>query len=192
MSKRKKKHLGECAYGPKPATMEDHVPPRGMFAKSMPNKPWVPVCESCNGDASKDDEYMQRLSMLWGRTPVPTPSRWARNSCGRSITATPGCFASCSVTAARRTARSLIGRRPKISSVVWRMPSGIWAACATGSHLQSTLRADRDSRAARAWTASAPHCNKSSPAGAVFGRDPPGRPRQFAEGWPRRCRLALR
>lgn len=65
MSKRKK-NLGECAYCPEPATTEDHVPPRGMFAKSMSNKPWVPACESCNGDASKDDEYMQRLSMLWG------------------------------------------------------------------------------------------------------------------------------
>jgi len=62
----KKNHFGECAYCPKPATTKDHVPPRGIFAKNMPNKPWVPACESCNGDASKDDEYMQRLSMLWG------------------------------------------------------------------------------------------------------------------------------
>ena len=37
-----------------------------MFAKSMPNKPWVPACQSCNGGASLDDEYMQRLSMIWG------------------------------------------------------------------------------------------------------------------------------
>lgn len=26
----------------------------------------VPACQSCNGGASKDDEYMQRLAMLWG------------------------------------------------------------------------------------------------------------------------------
>lgn len=32
----------------------------------MPNKPWVPACRSCNAEASLDDEYMQRLSMLWG------------------------------------------------------------------------------------------------------------------------------
>jgi hypothetical protein len=66
MSKRKKKNLGGCAYCPEPATTEDHVPPKGMFAKCMPSKPWVPACQSCNKDASKDDEYMQRLSMLWG------------------------------------------------------------------------------------------------------------------------------
>lgn len=68
MSRRRKKdkHLGECAYCPAPATTEDHVPPKGMFAKSTLNKPWVPACRSCNGGASLDDEYMQRLSMLWG------------------------------------------------------------------------------------------------------------------------------
>jgi hypothetical protein len=68
VSKRRKKddHLGECAYCPAPATTEDHIPPQGIFAKGTPNKPWVPACRSCNGDASLDDEYMQRLSMLWG------------------------------------------------------------------------------------------------------------------------------
>jgi hypothetical protein len=68
MSRRKKKHkhLGECAYCPAPATTQDHIPPQGMFAKGMPNKPWVPACLSCNSGASLDDEYMQRLSMLWG------------------------------------------------------------------------------------------------------------------------------
>jgi len=68
MSKRRKKvkDLGECAYCPAPATTEDHIPPKGMFAKGMPNKPWVPSCLACNNGASLDDEYMQRLSMLWG------------------------------------------------------------------------------------------------------------------------------
>ena len=86
MSKCKKKNLGECAYCPEPATTEDHVPPRGMFAKSMPNKPWVPACESCNGDASKDDEYMHACRCFGGRTPVPTPPKWATSSCGRLVT----------------------------------------------------------------------------------------------------------
>lgn len=58
--------LGGCAYCPAKATTKDHVPPKGMFAKGTPNKPWVPACESCNAEASLDDEYMQRLSMLWG------------------------------------------------------------------------------------------------------------------------------
>lgn len=68
MAKRRKKdnHLGECAYCPAPATTKDHIPPKGMFAKATPNKPWVPACRSCNVGASLDDEYMLRLSMLWG------------------------------------------------------------------------------------------------------------------------------
>lgn len=66
MSKRRKRQLGYCAYCGQEATTEDHIPPRGMFSKKMPNKPWVPACEPCNRGASKDDEYMQRLSMLWG------------------------------------------------------------------------------------------------------------------------------
>lgn len=66
MRMRRKKQLGECAYCTEPATTQDHIPPKGMFAKGIPNKPWVPACQSCNGGASLDDEYMQRLSMLWG------------------------------------------------------------------------------------------------------------------------------
>jgi len=66
MSRRRARDLGPCAYCGQPATTEDHVPPRGMFSKRMPNKPWVPSCDPCNSGASKDDEYMQRLSMLWG------------------------------------------------------------------------------------------------------------------------------
>ncbi len=62
----KDKQLRECAYCHAPATTKDHIPPQGMFAKGMANKPWVPACESCNRAASLDDEYMQRLSMLWG------------------------------------------------------------------------------------------------------------------------------
>jgi hypothetical protein len=62
----KNKDLSECAYCPAPATTRDHIPPKGMFAKGMPNKPWVPSCLACNNGASLDDEYMQRLSMLWG------------------------------------------------------------------------------------------------------------------------------
>jgi hypothetical protein len=64
--RKKSRNLGECAYCPAQATTEDHVPPKGMFAKATQHKPWVPACETCNGGASMDDEYMQRLSMLWG------------------------------------------------------------------------------------------------------------------------------
>ena len=53
-------------YCPAPATTQDHIPPKGMFAKGTPCKPWVPACLACNNGASLDDEYMQRLSMLWG------------------------------------------------------------------------------------------------------------------------------
>src|SRR4051812_40055045 len=58
--------LGECAYCPNPGTTKDHIPAQTIYAKGTQNKPWVPACPSCNGGASKDDEYMQRLAMLWG------------------------------------------------------------------------------------------------------------------------------
>ncbi len=61
-----KEDLGECAYCGAQATTKDHIPPKGTYAKGWPDKPWVPACESCNKGASLDDEYMQRLSMLWG------------------------------------------------------------------------------------------------------------------------------
>jgi hypothetical protein len=58
--------LGECAYCENPGTTKDHIPPQTIYAKGTQNKPWVPACRICNGGASKDDEYMQRLGMLWG------------------------------------------------------------------------------------------------------------------------------
>ena len=58
--------LGECAYCPNPGTTKDHIPPQTFYAKGTQNKPWVPACKSCNVGASKDDEYMQRIAMLWG------------------------------------------------------------------------------------------------------------------------------
>jgi hypothetical protein len=59
-------NLGECAYCPKQGTTKDHIPPQTIYAKGTQNKPWVPACQCCNGGASKDDEYMRRLAMLWG------------------------------------------------------------------------------------------------------------------------------
>lgn len=66
MAKSKKSAvLGECAYCPNPGRTKDHIPPQTIYAKGTQHKPWVPACKSCNGGASKDDEYMQRLAMLW-------------------------------------------------------------------------------------------------------------------------------
>ena len=64
--KKKPEDLGECAYCPKPATMRAQLPPQGLFANGMPNKPWVPSCLDCNRGASEDDEYMQGPAMLCG------------------------------------------------------------------------------------------------------------------------------
>ena len=57
---------GECAYCAAPATTKDHIPPKGMFATGVVSKPWVPACQTCNRDAGLNDQYIQRLSMLWG------------------------------------------------------------------------------------------------------------------------------
>lgn len=67
MVKRKKREiLGECAYCPNRGITKDHIPPQSIFATGTQNKPWVPACQNCNGGASKDDQYLQRLAMLWG------------------------------------------------------------------------------------------------------------------------------
>lgn len=60
----KKKAYGPCAYCGQPGTTQDHVPPRGMFAKGTPEPPWVPSCEACNQGASQNDQFMQRLAMV--------------------------------------------------------------------------------------------------------------------------------
>ena len=54
-----------CTYCPNPATTEDDVPPKCLFAKPPPSPSAlikVPSCKPCNNGASKDDEYfMVRL-----------------------------------------------------------------------------------------------------------------------------------
>jgi hypothetical protein len=67
MAKSKKSEIfGECAYCTNPGKTKDHIPPQTIYAKGTQHKPWVPACQICNGGASKDDEYMQRLAMLRG------------------------------------------------------------------------------------------------------------------------------
>jgi len=63
---KKSEDLGECAYCSNAATTRDHIPPQTIFAKGTQNKPWVPACHNCNKGATKDDEYMQRIALLWG------------------------------------------------------------------------------------------------------------------------------
>jgi len=65
MSK-KKKISGECAYCGKPATTLDHVPPQGLFAKPRVGLIKVPACQECNNLASRDDEFLKRLSLTLG------------------------------------------------------------------------------------------------------------------------------
>lgn len=61
MRKQKKRRIGECVYcGNVGPLTEDHIPPQNLFPKPRPaNLISVPSCDSCNGGASKDDEYFR-------------------------------------------------------------------------------------------------------------------------------------
>ena len=52
---------GICTYCEKERKItRDHIPPKGIYPKPRPDcMTWVPACEKCNGDASKDDEYFR-------------------------------------------------------------------------------------------------------------------------------------
>ncbi len=58
---RKKPAIGECVYcGTEALLTVDHVPPKGLFAKSnRGDLVRVPSCRPCNVNASKDDEYLR-------------------------------------------------------------------------------------------------------------------------------------
>ena len=69
MSKRttKSKKLGQCAFCWRPAVTEDHIPPKGLFAKKhRKDVIKVPACEECNRATHLDDEYMKRLALAAG------------------------------------------------------------------------------------------------------------------------------
>jgi len=57
---------GTCVFCGMPANTIDHVPPQGIFAPPRIGLIEVPACKQCNGGASTDDEYLQRLSLAWG------------------------------------------------------------------------------------------------------------------------------
>lgn len=49
-----------CAYCREEALTRDHVPPKGMFPEPRPTDLiTVPACSTCNGEASRDDEYFR-------------------------------------------------------------------------------------------------------------------------------------
>ncbi len=53
-----------CTYCDEPATTDEHVPPRLLFAKPRPNLVTVPACARCNGGFSLDDEYFRLVVAL--------------------------------------------------------------------------------------------------------------------------------
>jgi hypothetical protein len=59
MAMGKKRRKKACAYCPAPATTDDHVPPKGLFAKPYPTLITVPSCDGHNSGNSNDDEYFR-------------------------------------------------------------------------------------------------------------------------------------
>lgn len=71
---RKKPLTGECVYcGRWSRLTVDHIPPRGLFSKNnRDDLVRVPSCEPCNGNSSKDDEYLRvMVSMRHDVTGTP-------------------------------------------------------------------------------------------------------------------------
>src|SRR5262249_42358969 len=64
--KRVRGSVGQCVYcGETAKVTPDHVPPKSLFLSPRPsNLITVPSCSTCNGGASKDDEYFKNINVL--------------------------------------------------------------------------------------------------------------------------------
>lgn len=52
----------QCAYCDEPATTRDHIPPKNLFARPLPEQLiTVPACKVHNNGASLDDEYFRAM-----------------------------------------------------------------------------------------------------------------------------------
>lgn len=72
-----------CAIcGKEKATSNDHIPPRGIFAKPYPkNLITVPACSKCNNGASSNDEaFRAYLSLHVGADSPETQALWSENT----------------------------------------------------------------------------------------------------------------
>ena len=65
-TKRLRGSVGQCIYCGQTAKLTpDHVPPKNLFLPPRPsNLITVPSCTTCNGGASKDDEYFKNVIVL--------------------------------------------------------------------------------------------------------------------------------
>lgn len=54
----------ECAYCPRPATTEDHVPPQSWYSGNTRAKITVPACSECNSKFAKDDEFVKTFLVI--------------------------------------------------------------------------------------------------------------------------------
>jgi hypothetical protein len=54
--------IGDCTYCGKHGPLtDDHIPPQSLFPTGIPNHIKIPSCSTCNGGASKDDEYFRSV-----------------------------------------------------------------------------------------------------------------------------------
>ena len=79
MTERAKNEPEICVYcGTNQATTRDHVPPKGIFIRPLPNDlVTVPACEPCNNLASVlDEKFRAMLSLRVGVDTPQTMSLW--------------------------------------------------------------------------------------------------------------------
>ena len=63
----KLKDRGPCVFCGRPATSDDHIPPKTIFGDTEPsNLITVPACGGCNNGCSLDDEYFKQLCLMSG------------------------------------------------------------------------------------------------------------------------------
>lgn len=54
-----------CVYcGSAAELTRDHIPPKALFPQPRPTLITVPSCRACNGNASRDDEYLKVMATL--------------------------------------------------------------------------------------------------------------------------------
>lgn len=76
-----------CAYcGEKDPATRDHIPPKNLFGKPLPNDLiTVPCCKKCHEDTSKDDEYFRSVVVSWEALDGIPEVEAARDSVIRSL-----------------------------------------------------------------------------------------------------------
>lgn len=72
------------------ATTRDHIPPKGIFPRPLPNNlVTVPACAQCNNEAAGDDEYFRTTMSMLGYPGTVAARVWTERVVGSQFLRRP-------------------------------------------------------------------------------------------------------